>query len=496
MPKVILMNEIMTDGIGDFSHFLDIYLFLREHHATCQFELIPVICFDRDPVKPNAERQFNKILSIIKSNNIPLYFYGDKEAYDKDISKNTALIQCFTEAVQIINISYPAVGFFTKLLSYVHPKARLKSIGEHEFDFSPQGWMSRSLGLGSNSYGIKCKQIERLEPADAFSVIAHYNPLFTNMLLKVTGSDSFFSFQENNILTSAYFQPERTTDLKLFLLLFSVNQSLPKNKDIAVYLSSNGANNFVDEINNATEFKEILSNSDLKRIEWIFSDDSQSSIEINLTGNRVIRVFLGFHLCDTSYSALYQCLEIALVTGDNTLEQAISSCVLPVYRSFNYSYKSRTLWALVNIIKETLGSAPAKLLQDMQLFFEYAPVSEMGGYQRCSKTYAQFAEEYKDMDLISMIKVWPVVAKHIQDKYNFFDKLEEIFFEDLDPELLAIAYDQESKGIKQDLRPQVVFSQQERCSFFSRDKNKFFIGGAVAATAAAASCIYWASCAL
>lgn len=428
MPKVILMNVIMSDGIGDFSHFLDIYLFLRDHPKTCNFELIPVICCDSDPAKTHVESRFNRILSKINSNNIPLYFYGDKEAYNNDLSKNKSLIRCFSEAVQIINVSYPAIGIFRKLLKYANPKASLKSIGEHEFSFAPHGWISRSLGLGPSSYGIKCKQIEPLEPADAFAVIEKNDPLFTQALLIFTGSDTFVSFQENNIFTSAYFQSTRSADFKLFLLLFAVNQSLPGNKDIALYLSSNSANKFVEEINDSNEFIEILSSTDLKLIEWISPDEAMGNTEINLTGNRVIRVFFGFNLCDISYSALYQCLGIAAVTGDNTLEQAISSCVLPFYRSFNYGNKKVTLSALQNIIKEKLENSSEKLLQDLQLFFEYALVPERNDNPRCLKTYGQFAKEFKHMDLIAMIKAWPEIAKHITDKYNFFNTLEEIFF--------------------------------------------------------------------
>lgn len=186
------MNKIMSDGSGDFSHFLDIYLFLRAHPKTRNFELIPVICCDKDPVKTQVESRFKKILSKIESNNIPLYFYGDEEAYDNDLSKNKSLIRCFSEAVQIINISYPAIGTFKKLLSYTNPKARLKSIGEHEYSIASQGWISRSLGLGPNSYGIKCKQIEPLLPADAFAVMEKNDPLFTQALLKSTSSDTFF----------------------------------------------------------------------------------------------------------------------------------------------------------------------------------------------------------------------------------------------------------------------------------------------------------------
>ncbi|MGQ3892191.1 hypothetical protein [Legionella sp. CNM-4043-24] len=491
MPKVILMNEIMSDGIGDFSHFLDIYLFLRDHPETRNFELIPVICCDRDPVKTNVESRFNKILNKINSYNIPLYFYGDKEAYNNDLSKNISLIQCFTEAVQIINISYPAIGVFKKLLSYANPKARLKSIGEHEYNFAPEGWISRSLGLGPYSYGIKCKQIEPLEPADAFAVIENYNPLFTQALLKFTSSDTFFSFQENNIFTSAYFQPTRTADLKLFLLLFSVNQSLPGNKNIAIYLSTNTANKFAEEISGSPEYKEILSNTDLQRIEWIYPDEAQINIEINLTGKRVIRIFSGFNLCDKAYSALFQCIGIAAVTGDNTLEQAISSHVLPFYRSYNYGNKRATLSAIKNIIKEKIEISSEKLRQDLQLFFEYALVPERDDNPRWLKTYGQFAEEFKHMDLVSMINIWPEIAKYINDKYNFFNQLEDIFFEDLDPELLATARALDSEGNNQDLRSQVVFTQQERFSFFSASKNKILIGGAVAATAAA-SCVYWA----
>jgi hypothetical protein len=395
MAKVILLNKIMSDGIGDFSHFLDIYLFLRNHPKTSDFELIPVICCDRDPVKTHVESRFKKILSKIKSNDIPLYFYGDEEAYNGNLSENASLIRCFSEAVQIINISYPTVGTFEKLLSYVNPKASLKSIGEHEYYFSPDGWLSRSLGLGSDCYGIKSKPIEPLEPADAFAVIAKNDSLFTQALLSSTDSDTFFSFQKKNIFTSAYFQHTSSADFKLFLLLFAVNQSLPKDKNIVIYLSSNHINEFVEGIYNSNEFNEVLNGTEIKRIEWINPDKAQINNELNLTGNRIIKILYGFSLCDKSYSALYQCLGIAAVTGDNTLEQAISSRVLPFYRSYNYNNKIETLSALKNIIKEKKEILSEKVFQDFQLFFEFAFLPENNRIGRGIKTYKQFGLSHR-----------------------------------------------------------------------------------------------------
>jgi hypothetical protein len=80
------------------------------------------------------------------------------------------------------------------------------------------------------------------------------------------------------------------------------------------------------------------------------------------------------------------------------------------------------------------------------------------------------------MDLMSMIKAWPEIAKYINENYNFFNKLETIFFEDLDQELLKRAYESDKKGNSQYLQSLVVFTKQDLFSFFSQNKKNILIG--------------------
>ena len=49
MNKIILLNHINSDGIGDFYHFLDIYKALTTLEKSRDFEFISVICC-KDPL--------------------------------------------------------------------------------------------------------------------------------------------------------------------------------------------------------------------------------------------------------------------------------------------------------------------------------------------------------------------------------------------------------------------------------------------------------------
>ena len=114
MNKIILLNRIVADGFGDFAHLTDIYCYLRDLPGFERFELIPVICCDDSPL---ARNQFDKIHQKLQSLAVPVYFLGNESAYKRKLSRDPVLIQCFSEAVQIINISYIGIfGIFDALM--------------------------------------------------------------------------------------------------------------------------------------------------------------------------------------------------------------------------------------------------------------------------------------------------------------------------------------------------------------------------------------------
>jgi len=76
MAKVILLNRIVSDGLGDFSHFVDIYCYLRAHPKMQEFEFIPIICCDNSPSTSSTRKQFAKIREKMQSLDVPVYFLG------------------------------------------------------------------------------------------------------------------------------------------------------------------------------------------------------------------------------------------------------------------------------------------------------------------------------------------------------------------------------------------------------------------------------------
>ena len=73
MYTVVLLNHVNRDGIGDFSHLLDIYNELRSHPQFRAFEFVPVICCQPEQIS----RIQSKLLAVHVSN----HFVGTEAEY-------------------------------------------------------------------------------------------------------------------------------------------------------------------------------------------------------------------------------------------------------------------------------------------------------------------------------------------------------------------------------------------------------------------------------
>lgn len=155
MYTVVLLNHVNVDGIGDFSHLLDIYNELKSHPRFREFEFIPVICCQREQIS-----RIQLKLSAVQASN---HFVGTEADYHDQFKQQ--LQQVFDKCQQIIQISF-ASSFISPSEYRINPDVLLKFIGEHEnqsdryvtlpFDtFNASYIKNISMGLGEGHWGVK-----------------------------------------------------------------------------------------------------------------------------------------------------------------------------------------------------------------------------------------------------------------------------------------------------------------------------------------------------
>lgn len=427
MKIIILHNRILSDGIGDFSHFVDIYLYLIRHLNRDIFQLIPVICCVTDNYQSDQENRFNRFHRKLQELKIPFYFYANSLAFTRVFMEDPLLIQYVAQASLILNISAVPDRELIQLVRHASPKTPLTYLGEHESPYNCLGWLYRSMGLSPNCYGLKIDSKIKVSPDTAFKKIIVENNVFAKILNQLTRNASITELKQNNLLALAYFQAGAMTDFNLFLLLLAVNSKIPANKNIILYLSSPQINELVSSCQSPS-FSNTLNQTSIKAIEWIDESNSVMHTPINALGTRVVRVIYGAMLSSNAYEALYDCVDIAAVSGDNTFEKAISHQVLPFYRSYNYNRKAPTLDNLARIIKCKVPGLSKKSRNDFSTFFEVVfPFEEvlMDDKKLC-KISDKYTTMFKQIDLPNMIEVWPIIAAYLAKHHNFYRSLDRV----------------------------------------------------------------------
>lgn len=427
MKKIILLNHVQTDGVGDFSHFLDIYDELRHNNKYGDTEFIPLVCCKRELI-PEVEKR-------LRDMGLLHYYVGTLDDYKNKYCHDVSLKQSLSEAEQLIQISYCG-EFISPDIYNVNPLALLKYVGEHEIAngdsnpfsrFKQTNVMLRSMGLSPNHYGIKIKKVPVLADEDIFASI-EMNDVendFVKKLLLHTGAERLCDIKHKNILIPAYFNREYS--LSRFLLLMAINKKLSlESKDIAVYLSGIK----LDHISKLSfKINEFVS-SDIKQIEFIGPGDSAPLVrDINPNGKRTIRIFYGFYLRDDFYNALYRQTLLAAVSGDNTFEKAISYATLPYYHSTNCVMKRSSLQALADIIRENDIGLTDEIKKDFIIYFEqFHKFAGIYGEPRDILS-TEYVELFSNLNLVDMSKQWPIVSSYLLAHHNFYSKLEDIIFE-------------------------------------------------------------------
>lgn len=430
MLKVVVFVHA-GQGSGDYSHFQDIVQYIK-NNPTMQVEMVAVMNTSKSKLD-FFRQKLNKL-------DIPFFIDSTNTQYN-----NQELQKHLAEADQILLISHGAFPGFRQFEEYFKSNAIVKFIAEHEgITESPQTLKShpiiiRAMGLSDAAYGIKIGSTTSSKEKPPLSIIEKNDSSFFNKLMQYTQSTDSSNFTNNNFLIPAYFS--KMLDFMRFLLVFSINETLPKNKNFVVALS--GIKSFREKLRDALEGEEgvyqfnFLKTTDIKSIQLINpNEDDPEIFLLNPSGHKVIYIFDSFYISDESYKALYQCSPLlAGVSGDNTFEMAVTFELLPWYWSTNFTYKIPTLNSLYQIARTELDlkdNITEKLKDDMSLFLNYESYDWTYVKDRVFPDKKnEMIEKFKNLDLIGINKLWHEITSYLAQNYNFYDNLKAIFFENL-----------------------------------------------------------------
>lgn len=430
MPNYVILNTVKTDGVGDFSHFEDIVKAIKANSKFADVELFLLVLFEE-----NAERFSNCPLYtdlLIRTHNLGChYVFGTLNEHEAAVCINVYLRHQLQQASQVLIVSYDKLFEFYE--PYFKQSAVIKYISEHDGLMNqqksivyprdkvkyPRELLMRGMGLSSNCYGVKIKDIPNLTFNMAVETIQNSDPnLFSNMI-NCAGAKDLEELLKDNIIIPAYF----SCDYKFayFIALVSQNYSIHEGKNIIIYHSGTNFNNANLDMRHQYYIKHIL--------EYLAECNTQVYSQDSITPNLVysnkdsatitVRVFSGFSISNCSYQALYKLAPLVGVSGDNTFELAVTSKVLPVYWSTNPAFKEQTFVGLRNIlIKADLG-LDGNVINAFLKFFEL-----------CKENGDDY-KLFKFIDFQKLKRYWPVVAEHIKRHYNFYDRLENIVCENL-----------------------------------------------------------------
>lgn len=439
--------------MGDFFHFVDIYTSLTNNEKLKQYKFISIIHADMRYEQVKSKIQEIEIIDdyLIKDTNPEIIF-----------SQYPQLEEAINTAEQIIQISaasFPSIMIDNRVSS----NALMKFIGEHELS-SPQlakpfPWKIYSLGLSEGCWGSKIKLHSREQPETTISEIAATDKTFVDALFHHTKTDSITDLVYQNFIIPAYFNHGHA--FVRFILFLAINQDFPKHKNVIFYVSGIG-NEIQLKEKFATEFaknKNQFINSDVHKIEIIdHKKEYTATFEVNPHGNRIFRLFNGFYINNRSYTLIYQQALIAGISGDNSLELAISTFTLPFYYSTNdINGKSKTRDAIAKIINKMDIPEETK-----STLFQY--------FWR-TRDYVHnlnnAAERFQQLNLGAIINQWTRVVMHLSKHHNFYNKLETIFLLDLPPNHRPTKFQCDTFFSKKTNPPQVINHPRKCASLIS-----------------------------
>ena len=428
---IILENNVLADGIGDYYHLKDILEYIIKSPKFDSFFFLPVI-------RTNDEKLMKKMEADMGSMDISQFYIGTFADFVSNEKLDEQLKPFYVRAEQVLEIS---VGIrVVRHRQYLSAGAVIKQILEHEKKHSfywelDQGLpavldhavLSGCLGLGSKAYGIKIAEVAKASPLALFSSLEIHDAPFAGKLLKTTQAKDTHQFLAENIFTHAYFNDfGYRNGLSRFLAVLCSKQ-MGKGKNVVVHLSSRvplalelylkrdrgregGVNSFLGIV------AVIAPYLDIKYITFFRDeDDTETKIELNPSGKRVIRVYSTF-LSQASYDKVFDASYVVGVSGDNTFEQSVAHQVLPFYHSTNWSAKAPTLQALKEIVETVDFGFSEKRKDDLNTYFSYE-----AGFSG-----ERFFKKFMQIDFDGVQKCWVKLADYLKLNRNFYNVFESI----------------------------------------------------------------------
>lgn len=404
----------MGDGMGDFSHLLDIVSFLKHNEQTKQHEYVLIVEFVFEEHRP----YFTEKLQALE---IPFFL----EKTTTEIIFPESFIEFLKETDQIICISSESVFFHKKspLYSYIKPGVIQKFIGEHErHDAFASYLQCRSLGLRPECYGLKLATLKKITGEQALNMMAQRDGSFIKDLLKVTQSDSHQTFSKTHTLIPMYFN--KCLPLHRFLLLLCINKTITNEKNCVLYSSGHGTDILLHQDDMFQEG--FLKQSHIKEIQIIHKEREEAckTFSINPNAHQMIYILHGYKIEDVSYQALYQQAAISGVSGDNTLEMSWSANAFTYYHSTNPNNKRMTFNSLKAIIEHKI-TLPEAVKRDYAFFLENLhDLNETSTrYREGKEKIEKLLAGYQLLDFNAMLESWPQVIKHLMEHYNYYHQL-------------------------------------------------------------------------
>lgn len=417
MPQILLLTDV-CDGMGDFSHLVDVYQALASNPKFTAYEFTLIVSVSRQ----GNDTRYLAMESKLKSLGVR-YLLDDEKQLRARTKQDKILQQTIRAAEQILCVS--AVNYTYSIIGeYINPKVPIKILGEHEIKFfmgNMYNNLIRNMGLSQHSYGIKIKEVAPTTSDAAFATVREHDNAFATALLQHTQSADFAEFQAKHLFFPVY--ASDVVSLQRFVHLIATNTSLPADKDFAICLSMPPLQTPYAVGKN---FAQLFAATSLNSVEIINGRSNNQVIThpANPNGARTLRIFVGFWLNEVSFEQLFHCAYMVSVSGDNTFEKAVACRSLPDYFSNSYMRKISTLQALVQIVKTPALKIPEAIQKDFEAFFAMDQTS----FLYDTKKYGHF----KDLNLPGMRAAWIEVANYLKAQFNFYQKLEAIVLEPID----------------------------------------------------------------
>ncbi|MCC5015337.1 MULTISPECIES: hypothetical protein [unclassified Legionella] len=484
-PTLILSNYIHYDGIGDFSHLLDIMEALMPLAAKLGIKIVPlVICLterkqtviDKIAERCPGLRPFIFTADTISPPELPTLFaefVGNNIKLQNKLRRALSIFQIATATtkeqkdlllkfcqpgIPVVNISEQCGLRTSAQFSAISPiderdyaTPNLKNINDR--------WMG--LEKQTYCYGVKIKAPLSMSKADAIQALE--NTDFKRALLghgdsqEAPSEETITEFLRGNQLIPAYLQSK--ISIMKFIFFCLEQPTLAGQGDITFYIN-NYENLFTPRGNpwqkveasaliemqeegaRLPSFESFLINASYnpKFKNLCFSnliDLGFTSMEINLNGKsrtivlnsdelapkRTVRILTDFKLNDHDYDHLFHIANSVVgVSGDNTLEKALSHEKLPVLQSENKYPFERSMRALGQLAHDYLPDVSAAVQEDLERFF---------GRKNMRFDHASHWSELLAVDIPTLLAHWQRATPELRLKNNIYTHLDHIFYEAL-----------------------------------------------------------------